>query len=134
MNFEKFLITPFIEHLQVATFDKENLRGIASFWIELISFVYHSFTLLWRRSHHIETSPLICRVNQWTGFYMIKTSVKKELKHEYLSPSWTSTWRCSMKKLLLLKISQDSQEITCTRTLWHRCFPVNFAKFWRTHF
>ena len=27
----------------------------------------------------IETSPLICSVNQWTGFYMITTSVKKEL-------------------------------------------------------
>ena len=28
---------------------------------------------------HIETSPLICRANQWTGFYMIRTSVMKEL-------------------------------------------------------
>ena len=27
----------------------------------------------------METSPLICRVNQWTGFYMIGTSVMKEL-------------------------------------------------------
>ena len=30
-------------------------------------------------NHHIETSPLICRTNQWTGFYMIGTSVMKEL-------------------------------------------------------
>ena len=29
--------------------------------------------------YHIETSPLICFVNQWTGFYMITTSVMKEL-------------------------------------------------------
>ena len=29
--------------------------------------------------NHIETSPLICSVNQWTGFYMIKASVMKEL-------------------------------------------------------
>ena len=28
---------------------------------------------------HIETSPLICFVNQWTGFYMIETTVMKEL-------------------------------------------------------
>ena len=28
----------------------------------------------------IETSPLICRANQETGFYMIRTSVMKELK------------------------------------------------------
>ena len=25
--------------------------------------------------NHIETSPLICRTNHWTGFYMIATSV-----------------------------------------------------------
>ena len=30
--------------------------------------------------YHIETSPLICRANQRTGFYMIGTSVKKKLK------------------------------------------------------
>ena len=30
-------------------------------------------------SYHIETSPLICSANQWTGFYMIWTSVIKEL-------------------------------------------------------
>ena len=29
--------------------------------------------------YHIETSPLICRTNQWIGFYMIRTSVMKEL-------------------------------------------------------
>ena len=29
--------------------------------------------------YHIEISPLICRANQWTGFYMIGTSVMKEL-------------------------------------------------------
>ena len=23
--------------------------------------------------YHIETSPLICRVNQWTGFYIKET-------------------------------------------------------------
>ena len=29
--------------------------------------------------YHIETSPLICSANQWTGFFMISTSVVKEL-------------------------------------------------------
>ena len=29
--------------------------------------------------YHIENSPLICRANQWTGFYMIGTSAMKEL-------------------------------------------------------
>ena len=27
--------------------------------------------------YHIETSPVICRANQWTGFYMIGNSVMK---------------------------------------------------------
>ena len=30
--------------------------------------------------YHIETSPLICSENQWTGFYMITASVMKVLK------------------------------------------------------
>ena len=35
--------------------------------------------------------------------------------------------RCSVK-YMLLEISQNSLENTCAR-VWHRCFPVNFAKF-----
>ena len=30
--------------------------------------------------YHIETSPLICSENQWTGFYMIRVFVMKELR------------------------------------------------------
>ena len=30
--------------------------------------------------YHIETSPLICFANHWTGFYMITASVMKESK------------------------------------------------------
>ena len=30
--------------------------------------------------YHIETSSSICKANQWTGFYMIGTSVMKKLK------------------------------------------------------
>ena len=58
---------------------------------------------------------------------------------------------CSVKKVFL-KISQNSQEKTCARVsffnkvtglklatslkkrLWHKCFPVNFAKFLTTYF
>ena len=47
--------------------------------------------------------------------------------------------RCSIKNVFV-EISQNSQENTCARLsflikknrLWHRCFPVNFAKFLRT--
>ena len=45
------------------------------------------------------------------------------------------------KKNVFLKISQNSQKKTCarfTKSLWHRCFPVNFnkdiTKFLRTFF
>ena len=56
--------------------------------------------------------------------------------------------RCSVKEVLL-EISQNSQENSCTKVsfliklqastllkirLWHRCFPVNFAKFLRPAF
>ena len=51
--------------------------------------------------------------------------------------------RCSVKKMFL-EISQKSQENTCVIVsflnkvaglrLWHRRFPVNFAKFLRTLF
>ena len=34
--------------------------------------------------YRIETSPLICIENQWTGFYMITASVMKELNELYL--------------------------------------------------
>ena len=30
--------------------------------------------------YYIETSPLICGANQWTGFYMVTASVMKGLK------------------------------------------------------
>ena len=39
-------------------------------------------TLSWGH-YHIEASLLICRANQWTGFYMITASVMKELKDFY---------------------------------------------------
>ena len=38
-----------------------------------------------RGPYHIETSPLICRASLWVGFYMISTSVMRELnliKHQ----------------------------------------------------
>ena len=53
----------------------------------------------------------------------------------------SSHWRCS-KNNVFWKLSQNSQENTCTRVSFliklqaeeHRCFPVNFAKFSKTPF
>ena len=53
------------------------------FWLENSTILFRFITFHDGGRHHIETSPLICRANQWTGFYMIWTSVMKELKYEY---------------------------------------------------
>ena len=70
---------------------------------------------------------------------------KKLVRSDYYSFAYNKTFRktvvrrCSVNKLFL-EISQTSQENTCARfsflkkRLWHRCFPVNFAKFLRTSF
>ena len=34
--------------------------------------------------YHIETSPLICRANHWSGFYMITASVMKKLNRKQI--------------------------------------------------
>ena len=47
--------------------------------------------------------------------------------------------RCSVKKGILKNCAKFTEN-TCARvsffkiSLWHRCFPVNFAKFLRTPF
>ena len=37
--------------------------------------------------YHVETSPLICLTNQWTGFYMIGTSAMQELNRWKIMPA-----------------------------------------------
>ena len=60
-------------------------------------------------------------------------------KLKWLCPWEAVIQKCSVKKVLL-EISQNLQENTCVRVcnfikrFWHRCFPVNFAKFLITPF
>ena len=71
-------------------------------------------------------------------------------KHSYIHATEAVVRRCSMKKVFL-EILQNSQENTCARVqnfikretlaetlrkkrIWHRWFPVNFAKFLRRPF
>ena len=42
----------------------------------------HFFNSFMTEVYHTETNPLTCRANQWTGFYMIWTSGKKELRDQ----------------------------------------------------
>ena len=73
--------------------------------------------------------------------------------HSFFRKTEAVARRCSVK-ILLLKILPNSLECTCARVyflinlqawglgsttllkkrVWHRCFPVNFAKFLRTPF
>ena len=57
------------------------LTSIISGWsLPEFSWVYNSvLTFHEGGRYHIETSPLICGENQWTGFYMITASVMKGL-------------------------------------------------------
>ena len=81
-------------------------------------------------------------------FQFSKTSVRsfsvKTMRGPSNLPGRTIHRRCSVKKMFL-EISQNLQENACTRAsflintllkkrLWHRCFPVNFAKFLRRPF
>ena len=73
VNFEKiFKNNFFIEHLWWLLLDLKQVRF-------LTEFVRLKTSLTSRGPHYIKTSPLICRANQWIGFYMIGTSVMKEL-------------------------------------------------------
>ena len=52
--------------------------------------------------YHIETSPLICRSNQWTGFYMITASVLKELSKWFFISSSDTPHDLKLLSLLFL--------------------------------
>ena len=88
-----------------------------------------------------------------------ETRMKKEIVEMLQQPSYgnrqkqvlqqtseAAVQKCFVKQVFL-EISQNSQENTCARVsflikfstlfkkrLWHRCFPVKFAKFLRTPF
>ena len=51
------------------------LSDYLSFW-KLVHCWFNSYD---GGPYHIKTSPLICSASQWTGFYMIGSSVMKEL-------------------------------------------------------
>ena len=56
-------------------------KGFAS-----VTYKYYYFCVTVQLFHeggpyHIDTSPLICRPSQWTGFYMIGSSAMKELTY-----------------------------------------------------
>ena len=96
------------------------------------------------RNSFLRLTHPFCEAIKDTGTLVSVLNILPKLKIE------TFFQRCSAKKMFL-EISQNSQENTCARVffkkiaglrpatllkkrLWHRCFPVNFAKFLRTPF
>ena len=75
--------------------------------LEGTTFMKYVLTLSLRRPlpYHIETSPLICSANQWTGFYMITASVMKELIHFYdeIKSVLAETCSTEIKSLISLR-------------------------------
>ena len=74
MKVIKFLVSH--SAWKIITISKKTSTGVL---------IYRSYCIVFNSFHdggryHIETSPLIFRANQWTGFYMITASAMKELK------------------------------------------------------
>ena len=78
---------------------------------------------------------IICPYSTLVVFFDNQSALVNRIRNLEVVARW-----CSVKKVFL-EISRNSQESTCARVffnkdagLWHRCFPVNFAKFLRTPF
>ena len=58
----------------IAILKIRHYNFINSFMISYI--IWYDFMISW---YHIETSPLMCSANRWTGFCMISTFIMEEL-------------------------------------------------------
>ena len=95
--------------------------------------------------NRVFVTETIFYINTNSFFLLNIFNFKKSSWAKPVHPSQTVVRRCSVKKVFL-KIVQNSQGNTCARVsglrpatlfkkrLWHRCFPMNFAKFLRTPF
>ena len=91
--------------------------------------------------------PLSKLADAFHCFFLVKTG-----KHKELPPSFSesekkkisinhlefrlitsSHQRCSLRKDLFRNFAKFTRKHLC-QSLWHRCFPVNFAKYLRTLF
>ena len=50
----------------------------------------------------METSPLVCSANQWTSFYMMKTSVTKELMQNCTSLKAFTTFKVLLHSFVVI--------------------------------
>ena len=104
--------------------------------------------------NRVEQKEIVCYINHIqllpTRSDLVKETLQRGLKDRSRLCEDPVAQTCSVKKVFW-EISQNSQEKACARvsflimlqappatllkkTPWHRCFPVNFAKFLRTPF
>ena len=84
------------------------------------AFLFNSFR------YHVETSPLICRANQWTGFYMITASVMKELKSKVASPLNEPMDESALSFCIICELTETLYEcFTYLRDLFSTLFTKN---------
>ena len=79
---------------------------------------------------HIETSSLICRANQWTGFYMIGTSFMKELKNLEHATIQVSNLVRSWNVLILQKNNKRKIKTDYSVISYLLVFPIAVYYFW----
>ena len=73
-----------------------------------------NLTLSWRRSLLYRNQPFICSANQYTGFYMIRTIVMKELNTQICRfANWIFPNLCHILEYVC-KISKSSMQRTLT--------------------
>ena len=95
---------------------------------------------------------MVCRIYGFFRFFQIILAGPTKALDIYISsPCRSSHRRCSVKKGVLRNITKFTGKDLCQRlffnkvaglrpatllekSLWHRCFPVNFVKFLRTFF
>ena len=61
--------------------------------------------------YYIETSPLICGANQWTGFYMISASIMKGLKTNMTSKRQYKENKLKLKYEALLELEKRKNHL-----------------------
>ena len=88
------LITNFFVFLKIRTEQDKELQKLLQAHADKSYLLCHG-----GGRYHIETSPLICSANQWTGFYMISASVMKELSYKHVKQKEIS--RITINKILL---------------------------------
>ena len=101
--------------------DLSHVLALTKLRIVLSNWLFHD-----GGRYHIETSPLICRANQRTGFYMITASIIKELKK--LIKKFNTRWNINKnqglsKSTLILFYSNfyDVPFILCFHKFWISC-------------